>query len=200
MDKLKQDEQACIDVKDSAFDIFGRMDNVLEIVNAAIFWRNFSARPDQYGKTQRTFCVAVPFEIAKILEERGWTVKQKKLERHDIDGNLVQPVVVDEKGEAATLYYIRIKVSMESEWPPVIKRISSIQGKVVEENVNLQTISELDSDTILDASVTIKEYINKKTGRATGYLSTLTAVTDPGEREADFGGRYDDPSRFFGNN
>lgn len=67
------------------------------IENAVIFYQNFSGRENQFGNSQRKFCVAVPEEMAKNLLANGWQVKAMDLK--DAAGTLIN-----------TLYYIQVKL------------------------------------------------------------------------------------------
>lgn len=190
MDKLRPLEQAFLDAQESQYGLFVNKHKTLEIIQAAIIWKNFQGKPDGYGNATRKFNVVIPQAVAVELEKRGWNVKSRQLIRKDVDGNVLPPVIADEKGEAPFAYYIEVKINMESEWPPKILRISRINDQRVDEEMNIATVGELDSETFLDASIEVNERVNPKTGRATGYLRALTVVTDPAEKEADFGGRY----------
>lgn len=191
MEKYNQAEQAFMEAQDSQYGLFTNKHKTLEIIKAAIFWKNFEGRMNQFGNATRNFKVAVPQAVAIELEQRGWNVKSRPLTRKDIDGNDVPPVIIDEKGQPCVLYFIEVKVNMESEWPPVITRISQFNGERVDELMNIANIKDLDHDTFLDCSIEVNERINPKTNKATGYLRMMTVVTDPAEKEADFGGRYE---------
>ena len=192
MEKLTQAEQAFMDATESKYGLFENRNQTLEIINAAIFWKNFEGRVNQFGNASRNFKVAIPEAVASELQKRGWNVRSYELIRKDRDGNLLPPVVVDDNGNPGIVHFIEVKINMESEWPPVITRISSFKGETVNETMSIANIKELDSDTFLDCSIEVNERVNQKTGRATGYLRKMTVVTDPAEKDADFGGRYVD--------
>ena len=192
MEKLTQAEQAFLDAQESQYGLFDNKHKTLEIVKAAIFWKNFQGRENQFGNATRTFKVAVVPEVAQKLEERGWNVRSYRLERKNIEGQPFPPVIAMDNGEPATVYFIEIKVNFNSEWPPHVERISQIKGETVREIMDIYTVSNLDSDTFLDASIEVNERVNERTGKATGYLRKLIVVTDPAEKDADFGGRYVD--------
>ena len=192
MANLKQIEQAYIDCGNAEYDLFDRNPKRMEIRGAQIIWKNFEGRETGYG-AKRQFTIVIPEAAAEVLKKRGWNVKSKLLERFDINGQPTEPAVLTEDGQIPTAYYITINVSMDSEFPPIITRISQINDQTVEEIMNLATVKDLDRDTFLDASVIINEYISTrgKVTRVSGYLNKMTVVTDPESKEADFGGRYD---------
>ena len=199
MANLKQIEQAYLDCGNAEYDIFTRNPKKMEIRGAQIIWKNFEGRMNDFGSAKRQFTIVIPEEVAAILQQRGWNVKSKLLERFDVNGQPAEPAVVTADGQVPTAYYITINVSMDGDFPPIITRISQINNQTVEEVMNLATVKDLDRDTFLDASVIINEYVSErgKTRKVSGYLNKMTVVTDPESREADFGGRYE---HYFGDN
>lgn len=199
MANLKQIEQAFLDCGNAEYDVFSRNPKKLEIRGAQIIWKNFEGRMNDFGSAKRQFTIVIPEQVAAMLQQRGWNVKSKLLERFDVNGQPAEPAVVTADGQIPTAYYVTINVSMDGDFPPIITRISQINNQTVEEVMNLATVKDLDRDTFLDASVIINEYVSErgKTRKVSGYLNKMTVVTDPESREVDFGGRYE---HYFGNN
>lgn len=156
--------------------------NNIEVQDAYIFWTNFSGKPNQFGNVARTFNLAVPADAAATLLDLGYRVREEVIgDLVDADGNTVP----------AKVYFINIKVNMDSEYPPMVKLFSEYKGKRTQ---NLITDNEglalLDSIDIKSCDLAIHSYTSKKfAGKCTGYLKTLYVIKEP---NVVFGGKYDD--------
>lgn len=145
---------------------------LIEIRNAQIFWTNFEGRMDNWGNTARNFNVAVSAEMADILSANGWRIREY--------GN-------EEQG---MLYFVNVKVNMNSKYPPVITVFSVFKDKRSRTPLTVDTLLELDRMDIESADLIVNPYKSPKgEGKVTGYLRTLNVIKEP---DIIFGGKYDD--------
>jgi len=165
-------EQGLEKVRDTHF-IFNERGG-FEIRNAYIFWTNFRGERDQFGNDARNFNVAVPEEVGVELLKRGWRVR----ERASYDD------------ESRVLYFINIKVRMESKNPPIISLYSEFRGKRTKRALDINTIGELDRLDLMQCDLSVNAYESPMyPGKITGYLGKLNAIQTP---NIEFGGKYDD--------
>lgn len=168
--------------------------NTLEVINASIFWSNFSGKPDNFGNTTRNFKLCVPEELAAELEKMGW-----KVHVYDLEG------VRDKDDNPVKLYAVRVIVSMEGAFPPQVYLISTFNGKKTRRPLDAESICELDSvdfkstskdpktgegedSTGVDLLIDCYESRRFK-GKVIGYLKKMYATQD---EQVEFGGKYDE--------
>lgn len=144
-------------------------DDVLQIDNARIVYRNFEGRGDQYNRAgDRKFAVVIPDqEMADALIDRGWNVKIKPPRDEEEDPFIFLPV----------------KVKFNGSGP----RIHVLTGSVMND-LDEETVSELDTMEIRSVDLDIRPYdweVNGKTGR-TAYLKSMRVVQDLDRFEAEY--------------
>lgn len=150
----------------------------LEVRDAHLFWTNFAGRENQYGNKATTFNLAVTPDVAAMLDEMGWRVR-------DVDLKDFQTKEVIEK-----LYFVNIKVNMDSNYPPIITAHSEFKGKRSRTTIDADSLSTLDAVEIQTADCIINMYSSKQyPDKVTGYLRKLNLIMEPA---IDFGGKYDD--------
>lgn len=144
-------------------------DNILEIEEARIIYRNFSGEGSKYNREgDRNFAVIIPDEESKeILVNEGWNVKIKPPRDEYEDPFMFLPV----------------KVKFNNRGPAVYVK----SGDVVT-RLNEETVGMLDEIDILNVDLDLRPYdwdVNGKTGR-TAYLQSIN-VRQNVDR---FGARY----------
>ena len=136
-------------------------------------FKNFSAR-EEFGKRRVTFCVELkdndpnmfygdrPLKIQDLVND-GWNVKTLRPE---------------EEGDPVR-YYIQVQVKYFNkdgdpvQNPPRVV-VTTVDGK---EELDADTIKELDDDNIVDARMIIRPY-EYKPGHVSAYLKTLFVKVD----------------------
>jgi len=170
----KTTERALVAIPESQF-IF-KDNHTIEVLNAFIFWTNFRGEANKFGNTARTFNLAVNDDVAEILTTNGWRVRQYEHNGGPYDGEV--------------LYFVNIKVSMESQYPPIITLYSEFRGKRTRRTIDINTIATMDQISIQSADCVINAYSSKMyLGKVTGYLKKLNVIQEP---DVEFGGKYDD--------
>ena len=148
-----------------------------EVRNAYIFWTNFRGEANKFGNSARNFNLAVPKEVGKILLANGWRVRERALDENDPTPETI-------------LYFINVKVNMNSITPPIISLYSEFKGKRTKKALDIESIGELDRIDILECDCVINAYESPQfPGKITGYLQKLNAIQVP---DIEFGGKYDD--------
>lgn len=164
-------ERAVEAVLQSEFD-FRSESNTFEVRNAVIFWTNFRGEENKFGSTARTFNLAVNKEVGEALTARGWRVRDIPRENGD------------------TLYFVNIKVNMDSAYPPLLTLYTEYRGKRSRRVLDKDSVGDLDRIDIQSADCTINEYMSKMhPGKVTGYLKKINIIQ---EKDVEFGGKYDD--------
>lgn len=159
-------------VKDTKF-IFNERGG-FEVRNAYIFWTNFRGEANRFGNSARNFNLAVTPEVGKILLENGWRVRERPVNENS-----------DEM-----LFFINIKVNMNSKTPPIISLYSEFKGKRTKRALDLESIGELDRIDIAECDFVVNAYESQQfPDKITGYLQKLNAIQVP---DIEFGGKYDD--------
>lgn len=149
-------------------------DNI-EVQNAHIFWTNFAGKENQFGNRTRNFNVAVPEAAVAEMERLGYRVR-KEVAGAPEDGNYV--------------YFVNVKVNMESTYPPEVVLFSEWKGKRTRRPLDINSIGELDRIDIKLCDLRIHCYNSPKfPGKCTGYLNTMYVVQEPNVM---FDGKYDD--------
>lgn len=148
-----------------------------EVRNAYIFWTNFRGEANKFGNSARNFNLAMPKEAAKILLANGWRVRERLLDENDPNPETV-------------LYFINVKVNMNSITPPIISLYSEFKGRRTKRALDIESIGELDRVDILECDCVVNAYESDAfPGKITGYLHKLNAIQVP---DIEFGGKYDD--------
>ena len=137
----------------------GRVERILEIPNAHIFYRNFSGVEKKYNPAgNRNFCVEIPEEMMvgdvplyQVLIDEGWNVR------------LMPP---RNEGDAP-MHYIQVNVSFRNV-PPNIFMIAGRRKTRLDEG----SIDSLDYAEIRTVDLVINPY-NWEPGRVKAYLKTM---------------------------
>jgi len=165
-------KEALEKVKDTKF-IFNDHGG-FEVRNAYIFWSNFRGEANQWKNSARNFNVAVTPEVGEILLKRGWRVRSKALN--------------DDSEQI--LYFVNIKVNMNSTTPPIVSLYSEFKGKRTKRALEIDSIGELDRVDIAECDFEVNAYESDAfPGKISGYLKKLNAIMVP---DVEFGGKYDD--------
>lgn len=149
-------------------------DNILEIEDARIIYRNFSGVGSKFNREgDRNFAVIIPNEeIKDILIQEGWNVRIKEARDEYEDPFMFLPVKIKFNSRGPGAYV----VSGES-----VTRLSE------------DTIGMLDEIDIASVSMDIRPYdwdVNGKTGR-TAYLQSINVIQNIDR----FGARYVEEGR-----
>lgn len=136
-----------------------RVERILEIPNAHIFYRNFSGVEKKYNPAgNRNFCVEIPEDemvddvpLYQVLLEEGWNVR------------LMPP---RNEGDAP-MHYIQVNVSYKNV-PPNIWLIAGRRKTRLDEG----SVDSLDYAEIKTVDLVINPY-NWEPGRVKAYLKTM---------------------------
>lgn len=136
-----------------------RVERILEIPNAHIFYRNFSGVEKKYNPAgNRNFCVEIPEDatvdntpLYQVLLEEGWNVR------------LMPP---RNEGDAP-MHYIQVNVSFKNV-PPNIWMIAGRRKTRLDEG----SVDSLDYAEIKTVDLVINPY-NWEPGRVKAYLKTM---------------------------
>lgn len=136
-----------------------RVERILEIPNAHIFYRNFSGVEKKYNPAgSRNFCVEIPEDtmvddvpLYQVLLEEGWNVR------------LMPP---RNEGDAP-MHYIQVNVSYKNV-PPNIWLIAGRRKTRLDEG----SVDSLDYAEIKTVDLVINPY-NWEPGRVKAYLKTM---------------------------
>lgn len=136
-----------------------RVERILEIPNAHIFYRNFSGVEKKYNPAgNRNFCVEIPEDatidntpLYQVLLEEGWNVR------------LMPPC---NEGDAP-MHYIQVNVSYKNV-PPNIWMIAGRRKTRLDEG----SVDSLDYAEIKTVDLVINPY-NWEPGRVKAYLKTM---------------------------
>lgn len=170
------------DLQESKFTLGYKGTRDIEIQNAVVLFRNL-AGVERVGKRKDggTFKVASSeFKVA-INEEVLQTL-------NNIGKFAISTMQVDEES-GTLLYLLKVKVNMNSEWPPVVRLYTRGRDKNVKVNqLTPETIETADRVDIERCDIIIhpSEYDD---GRFTMYLRTMNICT---EESVEFGGYWDD--------
>lgn len=152
---------------------FNFIDNhTLEIQDAFIFWTNFRGEANKYGNKARTFNLAINSEVAEELNKTGWKVRE----------------LTNEEGDK--LFFVNIKVNMDSQYPPIVALFSTFRGKRSKRMLDIETIGELDRIDIERCDITVNSYQSKAfPDKVSGYAKKIYVIQ---KEHTEFGGVYDD--------
>ena len=136
-----------------------RVERILEIPDAHIFYRNFSGVEKKYNPAgSRNFCVEIPEDVMiedvplyQVLLEEGWNVR------------LMPP----RKEGDAPMHYIQVNVSFKNV-PPNIWMIAGRRKTRLDEG----SVDSLDYAEIKTVDLVINPY-NWEPGRVKAYLKTM---------------------------
>lgn len=177
-------EQGLEKVKETKFIFDDR--GGFEVRNAYIFWTNFRGEENKFGNAARNFNMAVSPEVGKILLEKGWRVRERALYN---EGYMPEAVAAGDEPNPL-LFFINIKVNMNSKNPPIISLYSEFRGKRTKRALEIESIGELDRMDIAECDFSVNPYESPQfPGKITGYLKKLNAIQVP---DIEFGGKYDD--------
>lgn len=114
--------------------------------NAVIFGRNFKGVeiPPNNPEGRRNFCVELPEDLAREMEEEGWNVKWPQ------------------EGKKRTAPYLPVAVSYEN-YPPKIFKITSKGSTLLTEDM----VGALDDDEFENVDIIIRPYrwnVNRNSG------------------------------------
>lgn len=134
--------------------------------DARVMFRNFGGKQGQYNPPgKRNFVVFLPFEIARILEQDGWNIKQLKSRE---EGEVPQD-------------YIKVNVKLDSYKPPKIYMINSRGRTQIDESM----VDMLDWVDFGKVDLIISPYNYEVNGNegTTAYLQTFFGIIVEDELE-----------------
>ncbi len=134
-------------------------DEILEIEDARIIYRNFEGVASKYNREgDRNFAVIIPNdEIKDMLVDAGWNVKIKPPRDED----------------DTPFMFLPVKVKFNSRGPAIYVKSGDKVTKLTEETVGM-----LDEIDIQSVDLDVRPYdweVNDKTGR-TAYLQAINVV------------------------
>lgn len=150
-------------------DDFGKYP-LLVIRNAQLVFKDFEGKLTKYNKRgDKSFCVVIDdHDFARRLTAEGWNVKQfKPRDEYDSDPD----------------YYINVRVSFESRFPPEIAIINE-DGSLAQ--MNEDSVSVLDHSYISSADVSINAhhwFNDEGKENVKGYLRKLHVKLASGSDE-----------------
>lgn len=166
---------------------------VLEIRDAVLIFTNFSGQANRFGNTSKNFNVVLPADLKEFLE-------QCQLGGKDIHVNIHKyPGAAAGTDEEPCLYYINVKVNMDSEFPPMVTLYTNKQSTAADGSTEIKkgrvslidaTIGCLDRTDMdrADCKLNLKES-KANPGNAVFYLRQLNVIQTI---VPDFGGAYED--------
>ena len=162
---------------------------VLEIRDAVLIFTNFSGQANRFGNTSKNFNVVLPADLKQFLEENV----ALHVNIHKYPQNAAG---IDDD---PCLYYINVKVNMDTDFPPIVTlftnkqttgpdgSISLKKGRVSLEDATIGCLDRVDMERA-DCKLNLKES-KANPGNAVFYLRQLNVIQTI---VPDFGGIYED--------
>lgn len=168
-------EQSLEALKNSEF-IF-QNPTTLEVRNAVMIWTNFEGKPNRFGNTAKNFNLVINEELKAALESNP----ENEFNIHHIGG---------EGTDDPIMYFINVKVNMESAYPPVVTLFTDFRGVKSHTALDRTTIQCLDRVNIVSADCILNLYESRMhPGKISAYLKKLNVIQG---KESAFGGKYDE--------
>lgn len=162
---------------------------ILEIMDAVLLFTNFSGQKNQWGNASKNFNIVIPADLKEFFENNlGFHVNIHKY-----------PGKAEGTDDDPCVYYINVKVNMESEYPPAVtlytnKQVTNPDGSfsIKKGRVSLEdaTVGCLDRTEMerADCKLNVKES-KANPGNAVFYLRQLNVIQTI---VPDFNGIYED--------
>lgn len=162
---------------------------VLEIRNAVLIFTNFAGQANRFGNTSKNFNVVLPADLVDFLNECQLRDKSLHVNIHKY------PQAAAGTDEDPCLFYINVKVNMDSEFPPLVTLYTSKQlsngnvekGRCSLDDITIGCLDRVDMDRA-DCKLNLKES-KANPGNAVFYLRQLNVIQTI---IPDFGGAYED--------
>lgn len=166
---------------------------VLEIRDAVLIFTNFSGQKNQWGNASKNFNVVLPADLKEFLEECQLHEKSLHVNIHKYPQNATGT------DDDPCLFYINVKVNMDSDFPPMVTLYTNKQttnpdgsvilkkGRVSLEDATIGCLDRTDMDRA-DCKLNLKES-KANPGNAVFYLRQLNVIQTI---VPDFGGAYED--------
>lgn len=166
---------------------------VLEIRDAVLIFTNFSGQKNQWGNASKNFNVVLSSDLKEFLEECQLKDKSLHVNIHKY------PQSAAGTDDDPCLFYINVKVNMDSEFPPMVTLYTNKQttghdgslvlkkGRVSLEDATIGCLDRTDMDRA-DCKLNLKES-KANPGNAVFYLRQLNVIQTI---VPDFGGAYED--------
>lgn len=166
---------------------------ILEIRDAVLLFTNFSGQKNQWGNASKNFNIVLPADLKDFLETCKLNEKPLHVNIHKYPQN------AEGTDDDPCLYYINVKVNMDSEFPPMVTLYTNKQttnpdgstflkkGRVSLEDATVGCLDRTDIDRA-DCKLNLKES-KANPGNAVFYLRQLNVIQTI---VPDFGGAYED--------
>lgn len=166
---------------------------ILEIRDAVLLFTNFSGQKNQWGNASKNFNIVLPADLKEFLETCKLNEKPLHVNIHKYPQN------AEGTDDDPCLYYINVKVNMDSEFPPMVTLYTNKQttnpdgsvmlkkGRVSLEDATIGCLDRTDIDRA-DCKLNLKES-KANPGNAVFYLRQLNVIQTI---VPDFGGAYED--------
>lgn len=166
---------------------------VLEIRDAVLIFTNFSGQKNQWGNASKNFNVVLSSDLKEFLEECQLKDRSLHVNIHKY------PQSAAGTDDDPCLFYINVKVNMDSEFPPMVTLYTNKQttgpdgslvlkkGRVSLEDATIGCLDRTDMDRA-DCKLNLKES-KANPGNAVFYLRQLNVIQTI---VPDFGGAYED--------
>lgn len=166
---------------------------ILEIRDAVLLFTNFSGQKNQWGNASKNFNIVLSADLKEFLETCKLNEKPLHVNIHKYPQN------AEGTDDDPCLYYINVKVNMDSEFPPMVtlytnKQTTNPDGSTVLKKGRVSlvdaTVGCLDRTDIdrADCKLNLKES-KANPGNAVFYLRQLNVIQTI---VPDFGGAYED--------
>lgn len=166
---------------------------ILEIRDAILLFTNFSGQKNQWGNAAKNFNIVLPPDLKEFLDECQVKNKALHVNIHKYPQNAAGT------NEDPCIYYINVKVNMDSDFPPMVTLYTNKQTTAPDGSVILKksraslddvTIGCLDRADIDRADCRLNMRESKANpGNAVFYLRQLNVIQTI---IPDFGGVYED--------